>query len=269
MLNQKTCEQVFRSLQDLKQSIYSGWVLFLADLRSQYRDSFLGVLWIVAPIVMTGLAFIFLKNIGVVRFEAHDMNYSAYAFTGITLWQIFTSGVHDPIRFLSKQKKSLLNSRFHIYTIYFQALFHGLFELIFKYGALFLILAIVAKPGIGFIFPGFLMVLSILLIGYSIGVLAAPVASMFADTSRLIDIALLLLFLVTPIFHNGSKNAVLTHILVLNPLYYVFHSARLMLVSSEGVYIFRYIGIVGVAFALLLVGLYLGAKLRFFIVERS
>ena len=56
----------FKILMDIFRSIYSGrelaWALFMRDLKAQYRQTYLGYIWAIAPPLAASLTFIFLQS---------------------------------------------------------------------------------------------------------------------------------------------------------------------------------------------------------------
>ncbi len=84
---------LFEMLKELLNSRELVWRLFKRDFSAKYRQSLLGVTWaFILPIVTVGL-FIFLRRSGVMQMEEMPVPYPLYALVGLTIWQIFASGV--------------------------------------------------------------------------------------------------------------------------------------------------------------------------------
>src|SRR5258708_16642469 len=75
------------TVTDLCASREVAWRLFLRNLRSQYRQSVLGYLWILLPPVATMLLWVYLNWTKALTIGSTDIPYPIYVLTGTLLWQ--------------------------------------------------------------------------------------------------------------------------------------------------------------------------------------
>ncbi len=79
--------------EEVRSSKWLTWQLFKRDFKVVYQQSVLGILWvIVPPLVMIGTFFL-LNQAGI--FDVGDLSvpYPIYAFLGMALWGLISSGI--------------------------------------------------------------------------------------------------------------------------------------------------------------------------------
>ncbi len=80
---------MFRELHEFRELVYR---LVLRNFTSQFRQSFLGYLWIVFPPIATTVVFALLRQADIVTIplEDTDLPYALFALLGVTIWGVFT-----------------------------------------------------------------------------------------------------------------------------------------------------------------------------------
>jgi len=101
--------QMFRELTQSRELI---WRLFLRDLSGRYRQSVFGYLWAVLPVIVMVTAFTYLNRTRILPVGQTDLPYPAYVLLGMTVWQLFSTG-------LIRTTHSLANARAIILKINF------------------------------------------------------------------------------------------------------------------------------------------------------
>ena len=82
--------EMFRELFDFRELI---WRLFVRDLSARYKQSMLGNIWsVLMPFVAIG-TFMYLSRAGIIHIQQTHMPYPLYALIGLTVWQIFATGL--------------------------------------------------------------------------------------------------------------------------------------------------------------------------------
>ena len=67
--------------------------MFLRDIKSMYKQSFVGVFWtLVIPFITLG-TFVLLNRSGVFSLGDIDVPYPIFAILGLAFWQIFSAGI--------------------------------------------------------------------------------------------------------------------------------------------------------------------------------
>lgn len=96
---------------DLRVSPGLAWRLFLHTLRANYRRSWLGYLWLLAPPLATTATWVFLSAARVLNVGATETPYTVYVLTGTMLWQVFADAINSPLQQLSNARAILTKSR--------------------------------------------------------------------------------------------------------------------------------------------------------------
>src|SRR5271154_2475862 len=88
----KIWKEMFRELYDFHELI---WRLFARDISAKYKQSFLGNAWSLAmPFVAIG-TFMYLNHTGILHIQQTSMPYPLYALIGLSVWQIFATGLNS------------------------------------------------------------------------------------------------------------------------------------------------------------------------------
>jgi lipopolysaccharide transport system permease protein len=103
-------------LRDMFRDLAAGrelaWRLAVRDIRAQYRQAFLGILWaFILPLANT-LTWIFLSSAGIVAVGKTALPYAAYVFTGTMLWAILMDAMNAPLQQTSAARGMLAKLNF-------------------------------------------------------------------------------------------------------------------------------------------------------------
>lgn len=198
-------------VRDLTATREIGWHLFLRNLRSQYRQSWLGYSWLIIPPLGTTLIWIYLSQAKVVNVAATNVPYPVFILTGVFLWQTFIEALLCPLQQIQSSRWIL--SRVKVPHEAF--VLAGLGGVIFNLAARMLILlAAFFLYGIlpqtsWLLFP--LGVLSLLLFGLAIGCLITPLGVLYADVLNGVNIFSTFWFFITPIVYSNGDLAVIKY----------------------------------------------------------
>lgn len=88
------------------------WRLFVREVAARYRQSVFGYVWAVAPAIVTTITFTYLRGSGTLPIAETSIPYPAYVLLGMTVWQLFATG-------LTRTTQSLVNARTIITKIHF------------------------------------------------------------------------------------------------------------------------------------------------------
>jgi lipopolysaccharide transport system permease protein len=91
-----------KMFRDMFQDLWAGrelaWRLAVRDISAQYRQAFLGILWVfILPLANTA-AWVFLSGTGIVSVRETALPYPVYVFSGSMLWAIFMDAVNAPLQ---------------------------------------------------------------------------------------------------------------------------------------------------------------------------
>jgi lipopolysaccharide transport system permease protein len=213
------------------------WTLADRDLRVRYKQTALGVIWVILQPLMASLIFAFV--FGVVAKLPSDGNkpYLLFAFAGMTAWGVF-SGV------LTKVNTSLVSNAGMLTKIYFPRLIlplastaSALVDSSFSLGLMGLMLVVYRLwPGWGIVLlPAWLAILAIMALG--IGLLAASFMVRYRDIGHIIPVALQLGLYISPVAWSmtaamGNVPGKYRWVLWLNPLASLLQAARWSLLGE-------------------------------------
>ena len=185
--------------QDLKLSRELAWQLAVRDIKSQYRQSILGIFWAFLLPLANTLVWIFLQGTGIVNVGKTDIPYPVYVFTGTLLWSIFMDGVQTPITLVNASKSVLAKVNFPSEAIVlsgiYQILFNAAIKVVLIIGAL-LIIGVYPNWTLVF-FP--LAILSLILAGTTLGLFLTPVGMLYTDIGKAIPLVMQFFMFVTPV----------------------------------------------------------------------
>lgn len=221
------------ALLDLKVSKPIAWQLFRKNFISQYRQNFLGYLWIFLPPLVTALIWIFLHFSKIIDLGSTEIPYPIYVLTGVFLWQTFTESVTCPLQQLLFSKHLITKFKIPHEALVIAGFGAILFNLLARLIILFLGL-LYFQVGLGWnllLAPIGLAVL--ILTGISIGVLLTPLGMLYQDILNGIGIVLNALFFLTPIIYPIPQNVAISRMVSLNPLTSIINTNRNWLTGGE------------------------------------
>lgn len=224
----------FGYLQRIWELRYFWSSLVTNDIRSRYRRSFLGVGWSLArPLGMTA---IFCLVFGTL-FNREISNYAPYVLVGMTVWQFILESLLQGCHcfaagssYIRQQQiphaifplRTVLGSGFHFMVAFLLAI---VITIYFKgvTGAAPLLFLPVAT-------------LILLILGWSLAIIAGVAQTYFPDTSHLLEIGLQITFYLTPIMYSTSdfpNRGRLALVLSWNPVHSILEMFRQPLLNGE------------------------------------
>jgi lipopolysaccharide transport system permease protein len=178
-----------------------AWLLFVRDVKAQYRQTFLGYVWAFLPPLVASFTFIFLQSQGIVQIEGTDIPYAPFVLIGTLLWQVFVDAMASPSKVLVEAKEMLTKINFPRETI----LMTGLYMVLLNFLIRLILLAGVMfwwgiQPGVGLLL--FIPAMAALMLcGFAVGLAVSPVGGLYGDISRAIPIVAGFWMLLTPVVY--------------------------------------------------------------------
>lgn len=203
-----------------------GWRLAVRDIRSMYRQTFLGISWaVIMPLINTA-TWLFLKGSGIVNLKGTEIPYTVYVVTGTMLWQIFSESLQSPVKQLNDAKVILSKINLPKESIIIAGMLKVAFNSIIRIG---FILAIVFIFGIFsgwslLLFP--LTIISIIFFGTALGLLFAPLGTLYNDIGRGLQIIATFWMYISPVVFAMPDKAWALKIFKLNPMTYLISCSR-------------------------------------------
>jgi lipopolysaccharide transport system permease protein len=202
----KNPRKLFKSMfTDLLASRELAYTLLKRDIRGQYRQSVLGFIWAFIPPIVTATTFSLASAFKVLNIGATNIPYPAYIVFSTALWQTFVESVNAPIgavggslglftRIKMPKEAPVLAKMGDIY-------FNFAIKLVLII-AVFLIYRLPVSP-LAILAP--LALVCMITFGFAIGLLLAPVASLFGDIGRAVSAILGIGMFLTPVVYPAPK----------------------------------------------------------------
>jgi lipopolysaccharide transport system permease protein len=224
---------LFRNMfRDLKAARGLAFQLTKRDISAQYRQSYLGYFWAFITPLMNSLTWIFMQFAGIVKLADTGIPYPVYVFSGTILWQIFTESISSPIQQINSSKSLLAKLNFPREALLMSGIYKVLFNSAVKLVILFPVLFLFGiVPDWKVIFFPF-AVLSMIMVGLTIGLFLAPIGALYKDIGRLIPMATQLLMYLSPVVYAIPKEGMLAKLFHMNFITPLLMTARSLLTAG-------------------------------------
>lgn len=211
-----------KMLRDMFRDLASGrdlsFRLAVRDIKAQYRQAFLGILWaFVLPLANT-FTWLFLSKSGIVQVSDTGLPYSLYVFTGTMLWAIFMDALNAPMQQVNNAKSMLSKLNFPREALIVSGIYQTLFNASIKVALMLVALLLMGiQPGWGLLLVP-LGVLSLVLVGSTLGILITPVGLLYGDIGRALPLLMQFFMYLTPVVFPMPKEGIAGTLFQLNPL---------------------------------------------------
>jgi len=245
------------SFKDIRASLFLAKQLAVRDIKAQYRQSFLGILWAFITPLATALVWIVLNSSGAVKISATGLPYPLYVISGTLIWSILTDAINSPMQSTKSAKGILSKINFPKEAL----VVSGIYKLVFNILPKLLILIIfMVFYGVSFqasmlLFP--LVILGTIFCGTTIGFFITPIGMLYTDISKIIGMALKFLMYATPVVYAIPDKGVLKTVMEWNPLSPLLITARDFLVGGSPEYLTYFLIVLGACVPLFFIGLVL------------
>ncbi|MEL0455955.1 ABC transporter permease [Flavobacteriaceae bacterium SZ-1-7] len=205
------------SVSDMFSSRFLATQLAVRDIKAQYRQSYLGIIWVFITPLTTAFIWIFLNSSGTIRLTDTGVPYPVYAFSGTLLWAIIKESINTPIGSTNSARSIITKINFPKEAL----IVSGVFKLLFNSSVKILLLIIfIFVYGIGFHWSLLwlpLTVLAAVVFGITIGLFLTPIGMLYRDIEKLINFTLGFLMYATPVVYAIPASGIMKTIMVWNP----------------------------------------------------
>ncbi|MBM3934273.1 MAG: ABC transporter permease [SAR202 cluster bacterium] len=205
-------------VRDLRAARPLGWELAKRDISAKYRQSLLGIAWKFVPPVMTAFIFIALNSRKVITIDTGNVPYPVFVLIGTVLWRMFTASLMAPLTAVQRAKPMLAKLNFPREAIIVSSITQVLYEFCISLvilAVLFVAFGLDLSIGV-LLFP--IAALSVMLLGFSIGLLLAPVGSLYSDAASFLTTITLPWMLITPVVYAAPRNGIIALVSRVNPV---------------------------------------------------
>jgi len=243
------------TLRNLVGSHFLALQLAKRDISAQYRQSYLGMLWLFITPLATAGVWIFLNASGTITLTDTGIPYPVYAFSGTLIWSIIIEAINSPTSATNAARGIISKINFPKEALILSGIYKLCFNSMVK---IILLLLFVFAFGVGFHWSLLLFPFTLLIgitVGTAIGLLITPIGLLYSDVSRLLAMGLSLLMYATPVVYVVPKTGILKTIMEINPFTALISTIRATITGQEYEYLAYFMVLGGVCFVLFFVGL--------------
>lgn len=238
-------------LHDLLAGRELAWQLALRDIKAQYRQTALGLLWaFIIPLAHTAV-WLFMQGSGIIAVQATALPYPVFVFTGTILWAIFMDAVNAPLQQTLAARPMLAKINFPREALVLSGIYQTLFNAAIKVGVLLAALLLMGVvPGWGLLLFPFAVV-SLALAGTALGLLVTPVGMLYSDIGKGLPLLLQFLMYLAPVVFPMPSSGWAATLFECNPLTPLILTARDWLTGFAPEYLSAFLLVNLAMFALL------------------
>lgn len=205
----------------------------MRDLKAQFRQSYLGYVWLLLPPILTTAVWIFLNSQKVIAVEDTGIPYPLFVIIGSVIWQTFVKLLQNPLQAFSAGKPVFMKLKVPPEAFIAAGTARAAFE--------FLIYAIVLIPVL-FIFKVIppwtiillpLVITSLFALGTAIGLLLVPFGSLYSDVQQSIPVLMGFAMYLAPVVYPPAKTGLAASAIGWNPMTPILMGARDVLTTGS------------------------------------
>ena len=257
------------SLGDIWKSRFLSRQLAERDIKAQYRQSYLGIVWAFVAPLMTGAVWIFLNLSGTIRVSDTGIPYPVYAFSGTLIWSILTESINTPATSTKGARGLISKINFPKEALVVSGIYKLLFNSFLK---ILMLVAFVFLFGVGFHWSLVFLpvaILAALLMGTTIGLFLTPISMLYSDVSRVISMGLGFLMYITPVVYSIPSSGLMRTLMLANPFTPLVVTTRDLLIGATPQFLTYFLLAFLISIPLLFIGLIFYRISIPIIVERS
>lgn len=228
------------TLGDIVRSRFLARQLAERDIKAQYRQSYLGIIWAFITPLATAAVWIFLNMSGTIQVTDTGIPYPVYAFTGTLLWSIITEAVNSPTMSTNSARGILSKINFPKEALIISGIYKLLFNSSIK---IILLLVFVFAFGIGFhwslLFLPF-VILGALLFGTTIGLFLTPISMLYQDVGKVVGMGFSFLMYITPVVYAVPNEGIMRTLMEVNPFTPIILTSRDLITGASPEYLTYY-----------------------------
>ncbi len=257
------------SLKDIWSSRFLSRQLAERDIKAQYRQSYLGIIWAFITPLATAAVWIFLNISGTIRITDTGIPYPIYAFSGTLLWSILTEAINSPTQSTNAARSLLTKINFPKEALIVSGIYKLLFNSSIK---IILLLIFVFLFGLGFHWSLLLLPLAILgalIVGTTIGLFLTPIGMLYKDVGKITAMGFSFLMYVTPVVYSVPEEGFMRTVMLINPFTPIIATSRDLIAGSPPEFLTYYLVLMLVSIPLFFLALLSYRMSIPIIVERS
>jgi lipopolysaccharide transport system permease protein len=203
--------------REFSQARLLAWRFFLRDTRAEHRQSALGYFWLLVPALINTLTWVFLNGQKIVHIESGSVPYPVFVLTGTILWSAFNGGLMSILGVMNSARGILAKVNFPHEALIYSSMMKSFADALIA-SLLVVPAAIFFGVAIGpltLLFP--FALLASLTLGWALGLVFLPIAALYGDVSRAIQLVLRFGFFLTPVIFMIPAAGVARTLMLVNP----------------------------------------------------
>ncbi|VEP16966.1 ABC-2 type transporter superfamily [Hyella patelloides LEGE 07179] len=204
--------------RDLLASKELAWQLMIRDIKAQYRQSFLGVLWAFLPPIFMAVGFTLAGESNVISVGKTTIPYPAYVMFSTALWQTFIESLNGPIQAVVSAKPMLARVNFPREAIILSKLGEVGFNFCIKLILIFGLFIWFKVPVSWTIILAPVALIHLVVLGTFIGVLLAPLGVLYQDVSKGVNMLSTFWLFLTPVVYPIPTEGIFSILVKFNPV---------------------------------------------------
>ncbi|MBF4507153.1 ABC transporter permease [Flavobacterium sp. JLP] len=243
------------SLNDIISSHFLAKQLAIRDIKAQYRQSYLGIIWAFITPLTTALIWVILSNSGTIKLTDTGVPYPVYVFSGTLLWSIITDSINAPMNNTNGARGILSKINFPKEALILSGIYKLISNSLIKIALLIFFLTVY---DVGFhssilLFP--FAFIGIIFFGTTIGLFITPLGMLYNDVGKIISMGLGFLMYVTPVVFVIPKQGPLKTLMEINPLTPLILTSRNLLMGQNIDFLTYYFVIILISIPFFFLGL--------------
>ncbi|HJQ19456.1 MAG TPA: ABC transporter permease [Gemmatimonadaceae bacterium] len=225
---------IWRLARDVWQSRDMIVRLVRRDVQSRYRQFYLGSVWVVLQPAITIAVFLVLTRTGVLNAGQVPVPYPLFALVGITIWQLFATGVTQGTSSLAAAGPLLIKVNVSKAALVVASLGTALVE--FAVRLVFIALVYAAyriHPSAAGLLGFLVALLPLFALTVALALAQAILGVVVRDVATLVPTVLGLLLFLMPVLYATPRNSAFARVNAWNPLYHLVCGPRDLLVSGH------------------------------------
>lgn len=197
------------------------------DLVSQYRQSVLGILLSLLPVLVTAAWAVLFQEARIINVGDVQMPYPFYVLVGLMIWSGFTEGMDAPMSGLLSEQGLISKTNVPAEAV----VLARLGQVAINFGLKAAVIAVAAV--IYGVAPSWTVLLApvcfglVVMLGASIGMILAPIGLLYNDVGRIVPIVTTFWFFLTPVIFTPPTNGLAAIIMrEVNPVTPLLVTAR-------------------------------------------
>lgn len=220
-----------RMFRDLIRSRELVWRFFVRNWLARYKQSVLGYMWaLIMPFIAIG-TFMFLNRTGILNIDSTDAPYPLFALIGLTVWQLFATGLNSGCLSLVSAGGMIAKINFPLETLVFSSVAQSIFEFCIK-SCLIVVFFFLYKfvPSWTIIFFP-VAVIPILMLTLGVSMILSLINGVLRDTANVIPLIVTFLMFLTPVLYpiSGEKSVIFK----LNPISPLITAPRDLIIYGQ------------------------------------